>query len=541
MSKKSLSIIVFFFFVSAIYSQNTPFNASQDDDVISNFKHLSASQLFDTANYYFSRNSTDTALIYYSWLINTSAKEIDFEQQKRVIGALSNAAAIYYYMSDYRSAYEFLIKALLLCEKADYEPLQPVIYSNIGNIYYSFNKHDMAKLYYSKALDLCKDSLYMIVILNNLGASETESNNIDCAFSYLRKSLKISKQHDNFNLHSTLNSFALLYQKETKYDSAFYYFRLSLDEARKNNKIEKEAQNLSDLSKLFFEINRIDSALFYIDLSNVVAKENNFLRILSDNYRTLSKIEEAKGHTVKSFEYFKKYANLKDSIFNVESFGDINQLQRLYEVSKTNQQIEQLIIEKQIKERTIRYQRIIWFITLCVLLLVSAILLLVFFQKRKLNTAYKALFEKNLEIMALEKKSSGNHREKRRKSTLTDDMQEELLNRILTLMEDTSTICDTEFSLDKLADLVQSNQNYVSQVINIALKKNFRSFLNSYRIKEVQRLFAEPDAAKYTIESLATMAGFKSPSAFRNAFKEITGVSPSFYVKSIQEQGALQW
>jgi len=111
-------------------------------------------------------------------------------------------------------------------------------------------------------------------------------------------------------------------------------------------------------------------------------------------------------------------------------------------------------------------------------------------------------------------------------------MQEELLNRILAIMEDASTICDTEFSLDKLAELVQSNQNYVSQVINIALKKNFRSFLNSYRIKEVQRLFSEPDAAKYTIESLATMAGFKSPSAFRNAFKETTGVSPSFYVKS---------
>jgi AraC-like DNA-binding protein len=103
-------------------------------------------------------------------------------------------------------------------------------------------------------------------------------------------------------------------------------------------------------------------------------------------------------------------------------------------------------------------------------------------------------------------------------------------------MEDPVIACNTEFSLDKLAELVQSNQNYVSQVISIALKKNFRSFLNGYRIKEVQRLFSEPDAAKYTIESLATMAGFKSPSAFRNAFKEITGVSPSFYLTSIQEK-----
>jgi len=103
-------------------------------------------------------------------------------------------------------------------------------------------------------------------------------------------------------------------------------------------------------------------------------------------------------------------------------------------------------------------------------------------------------------------------------------------------MEDTPTICDTEFSLDKLAELVQSNHSYVSQVINTALKKNFRSFLNSYRIREAQQQFSELDTTKYTIESVAVKVGFKSPSAFRATFREITGVSPAFYLKSIQEQ-----
>jgi len=86
-----------------------------------------------------------------------------------------------------------------------------------------------------------------------------------------------------------------------------------------------------------------------------------------------------------------------------------------------------------------------------------------------------------------------------------------------------------------LAELVQSNQNYVSLAINNALKKNFRSFLNSYRIREAQRLFSEPDAAKYTIDVVAFMVGFKSRNAFHDAFKEITGVSPKFYFKSVQQ------
>jgi len=504
---------------------------SQNNALVSNIKYLSEKQLFDIGNYYFENNSNDTALVYFNALINTALKNTDSEQQKRFIGTLSNAAAIYYYMCDYRSAYELLIKALHICEKVNYEPLASVIYSNIGNIYFRFEKFDIAKLYYTKALILCKDSANMVAILNNLGASEVESNNLDSAFYWLNKSLKISKQHDKVNLYSTLNSIASLYEKREIFDSAFYYYRLSLIEAKKKFNIEKETQNLSNLGNLFFKLNKIDSALFYINLSNNIAEKSNFLGILADNYLTVSKIEESKGDIKNAFKHYKTYVLLRDSVLNTDKFNEISQLQRLYEVSKTNQQIEQLVIEQQIKERTILYQKIIWIITLMILCSVSTLLLFVFFQKKRLNTAYKALFEKNIEIIKLQENSS----EKYKKSTLTDDRQHELLNRILILMEDTSIICDKEFSLDKLAELTQTNHAYVSQVINTALKKNFRSFLNSYRIREAQRLLSSFDITKYTIESIALQVGYKSPTTFRDAFKEITGVSPNFYLKSIYE------
>jgi AraC-like DNA-binding protein len=103
-------------------------------------------------------------------------------------------------------------------------------------------------------------------------------------------------------------------------------------------------------------------------------------------------------------------------------------------------------------------------------------------------------------------------------------------------MDNTSIICDTEFSVDKLAELVQSNSTYVSQVINNVLKKNFRSFINEYRIKEAQKLFSAPDGTKYTIEAVALQVGFKSRTAFRDTFKEITGVTPNFYLKSLRSR-----
>jgi AraC-like DNA-binding protein len=267
-------------------------------------------------------------------------------------------------------------------------------------------------------------------------------------------------------------------------------------------------------------------------LANKVANEYNFPRFIAENHLTLYKIKEAKGKTKEALEHYKEYTLLMDTILNVENFGDINQLQRMYEVGKTNQQIEQLNMEKQIKSRTIYYQRII----LSILLFVTFVLFVNFYQKRNLNKAYKRLFEKNVEIIDLQKKSPENQLEKQSKIALADDLQEELMNRILDIMEDTAEICDSTFTINKLATILQSNHTYVSQVINSAFKMNFRSFLNRYRIKESQRLFSEPDASKYTIEAVSLQVGFKSRSAFRDAFKDITGVSPNYYFKKMQKK-----
>jgi len=496
-------------------------------NLASTFKHLSYKQLYDTANYFFNCKSSDTALMCYNLFVNIPVKKNDTEHQKKVVEALNKISIIYYHSSDYKKSYDYLIQALHFCEKYNYDAYLAKIYINIGNIYYQYNRYDITKQYYSKALTYLRDTTSIIALLNNLGAVELELGNLDSAAYLLSKSLQMSKINDNFLLPDILNNKASLYQRKFMYDSAYYFYQLSLDVARKNNKYAREAQNLSDLGKLFLEINKLDSASFYINLSNKVANDYHFFRLITENDLTLSKIEESKGRNAVALEYYKKYVALKDSLFSVENFSDINQLQRSYEVSKTDRQIEQLIVEK-------RYQKMIWIITLLILLLVSVSLLLLFFQNKRLNTAYKTLFDKNIKIIELQK-SSISESEKYRKSALTNAKQDELLNKILSLMENAEIFCDTEFSLDKMAELVQSNATYVSQVINTELKKNFRSFLNSYRIQEAQRLFSELDLSKYTIAAIAHDVGFKSPAAFRSTFKEITGVSPNFYLKAMRE------
>ena len=504
MPKKSFLFVILLLTIS-LSGQYFDSEMLKKNDIVSNFMNLSPRQLFDTAKYYQDKNLMDTALILYNILINTPVLEVDSEQQKALILALNNSAVIYYNLYDYKTSYKFLIRALQICENKTETLNLSEIYNNMGIIFHRFKNFEATDMYYSKALDICTDSLTIIGILNNLGFIKLEKNKPDSAFIFLNEALKLSGRYNNLHSYAILNNIAMFYRKQNCYDSAYYYYRLSLEDVMKNNNVEWKALTLLNLGNMFFEIKNTDSASYYFDLSKSIATENKFLKILEEIYFNLSKIEETKGNSKNAFEYIKKYNSIRDSLFNIEIFNEINQMQRLYEVSKTNQQIENLIIDLKIKEQTIYHQKVIRRIIIYAFVFICCIFTYILLLHKKLR--------------------------KYRKNVLSRDVKAELIKRILTVMENTTIICDPKFTVNNLAELVNSNQLYVSQIINNEFKKNFRSFLNSYRIKEAQRIFSLPGSEKFTIEHVASKVGYKSRTTFREAFKEITGISPHLYLK----------
>jgi len=500
MLKRNILIIVLLCpFV--VFGQKEGNKNSRSNDIISSFLQLSTQQLFDTAEYFYNKQNYDTAYISYRLFINSIPKNAEFEQQMKLSRAYSSLNQIYFLKSDYRMSYDCIINRLLIAEKYDLADEKFKCYVNLGLVYKSIKQYDVAKQYYFKALDLVTDSVVTVTLLNNIAALWLSEKKRDSAYFYLNKAISKSKNVDDVNIGNILGNFALYYQAEKLYDSAFYFFRRTLDQAKKEKSIYTEMGALSMLGKLFFEKNKIDSSLYYIELSNRKAMETKSLNILLENYLTLSEIEKSKGKHEKALEHYVAYSNLSDSIYHAGIYGSINLYQRQYEVSKTNQQIEELEIDRRIKERTIKYQKIIFGI----LLLFFAASFTAIYLKKKLK--------------------------KYSKININEKTQKELLNKILSVMENVQIICDPDFTIDKLAELVQSNYVYVSHIINNVIKKNFRTLLNSYRIKEAKRLLLEPNAENYTIESFAQQVGFKSRSAFYKAFKEIVGESPKEFLK----------
>lgn len=501
---------------------------------MTDLSQFSEKMLFEKGTYYFETNKSDSALICYKLQVKVS-KNSDAGQQERCITAYNRMGNIYTNMGDYKNAYKNLIEALHLCEEYGNTSRRSRIYTSLGNIYYYFGKYDIAKSYYIKALEMCEEVEVIDGYYNNAGLALAEVGERDSALCYFQKAMEICRSTDNDRSSPIFNSVAFFYNKNEQNDSAYHYYIESLEAARRHSQIKYEIQNLSDISAFFLKINRPDSASIYLRQADTLAMKHRFLRITASNYLIHANLEEARGDTKAALDYFKKYKGLNDSISSAGIFGDISRMQRMYETAKTDRQIENLIVKQRVKESII-------YLELCIVVIISIGLLYIWRQKRNLHRAYEILLEKNVEIISLKDNIASGHMAaadetgEERKKELPDGLHDELFDKITDVMKDTELVCDPDFSINKLAAISHSNHTYVSQAIMAATGKNFRAFLNEYRIQEAQRIFQGPEASRYTIESIALRVGFKSRTTFYNAFKEITGVTPNFYLKSMQKR-----
>ena len=96
-------------------------------------------------------------------------------------------------------------------------------------------------------------------------------------------------------------------------------------------------------------------------------------------------------------------------------------------------------------------------------------------------------------------------------------------------------------NLKEVAERLNTNRTYLSEIINQHHKKTFIEFVNTYRIEEVSAILKEQEKegseyANYTIQAIAEMVGFNSSSAFYTAFRQIVGATPVEYKKILKQE-----
>lgn len=109
-----------------------------------------------------------------------------------------------------------------------------------------------------------------------------------------------------------------------------------------------------------------------------------------------------------------------------------------------------------------------------------------------------------------------------------------LYARVVTIMEQKRPFLDEGFGLGDLAGAVFTNRAYLSRTINILSGRNFRQFVNYFRVRYGAELLRKDPNLR--LISVAQMCGFHSSPSFNAAFKVNMGETPSDYQERLRRE-----
>lgn len=116
------------------------------------------------------------------------------------------------------------------------------------------------------------------------------------------------------------------------------------------------------------------------------------------------------------------------------------------------------------------------------------------------------------------------------KSALSPETSTRIARKLRAAMETDHLHRDPNLSLWALARHIGASPNYISQTLNEVMGENFFDFVNGYRIAEAMTLLSTTNASVLTI---TYDVGFNARSSFYNAFKRVSGQTPTSYRKKM--------
>lgn len=466
-------------------------------------------------------------------------------------------ATSYYRMAEictqkrqYSAAMNRYIDALRISDRFSYENISAQAYIGIGNLYSSHGDYQMGIRYYKQALAIVGksgDRHMKNSVLNNLVGASCFAGNIAEGKRYLALLQRNREKTPDYEFNLLMGR-GLIASFGKRPENGVAYYKTALLYVEKHRLSEAHSESVcSCLAQLYLDLGKPDSAITYLKENERKSLRTGNNELLIETMRSMSAAYEAKGDGKLAANCRSRYVDLADSLYSDEELNSMKSALFLYEAKKSEDTISALTFDKQSRDRLITMQRA-WIVTLVAAFIIFAMLLAVVCrQKKQLHTAYRELYTRSLAYIGkgggeesggeADGTSAAGTESMRQADApsgrmLTESQRDALAASIAEVMDKPETFCDSDFSIEALAALVGSNSRYVSEAINDKYGKNFRTFLNEYRVKEAMRRLADTAGyGGYTIKAISESVGYKSQANFITQFTKLAGMKPSIYQK----------
>ena len=301
-----------------------------------------------------------------------------------------NIGVVYYKQGDDAKALENHLQSLKFSELAGDKFRIFIALNNIGAIYYDKKAtYDKALEYYLKALPLCeelgkKEELGGIAV--NIGSIYFAMKDDTKALFYFDKSLKAyGNSEGSLEVYNALGK---LYRKEAKYDLALKNHNQALAIATNANDKTSITQSLMGLGNVYKEKGDYKSAITYYKKAEIPGVEVQALHELKDLYKDMAKAYEKSNDPINAFKYETLYANVKDTLYDIDTDKKLGSLQFDFDLQKKQGEINLLTKDVALTDLKLKRQQFAKRVLIGGLGLIFMIALLIFRSyliKRKTN------------------------------------------------------------------------------------------------------------------------------------------------------------
>lgn len=504
-------------------------NAVIDYDSLS---RLPSEQLLESGRSYYEQRQGGKALACFSIVGERYKQDRTSNAMELSIRALNNCACVYkYFFSDYIQAYDYFTRAYDLCEQAKYDEFLPVVMVNLADLLNDYGTNYDSQPMAQQALtlfDTCmqravegKNWELMVTAFFNL-ANQNYQLDLEKYHDMLFSSEIPDSTRDLQYVRLQFRGLQSMQQENFAQARVFFAQQLAVVSARWEPERDTLATYMSIARTYRMESDHekeaeyLEKALHLASDVHVGDHDIALCNLLAECYSEMGCSDQQK-------HYRQLYLEKKEEA-HANRLVSIGEMNLIHELKKE---------EEHALELSARHDRQQFFLVavVFVLLIVLASAFLLWSKNRQLKMRNRSLYEKTLQLQKAEQENQ--QLMKYNRSNLSDEQKSALIFRIQEILSNSEEICQQDFALTKLAKLVDSNTTYVSQVINEKYGTAFSNVLAACRIREACRRMSDP-AQPYgniTIEGIATNTGFKSRTAFVNAFKRETGLTPSDYLR----------
>jgi serine phosphatase RsbU (regulator of sigma subunit) len=206
-------------------------------------------------------------------------------------------------------------------------------------------------------------------------------------------------------MSSTLNNIGIILSKKDSVLQALEYYNKALSYSTVNSDKISQAVSYDGIGMVYYKLKQYDKALSFLEKSIAISTDIDSKLDIISSYEKIALCYAAKGNYKKAFDYQQLLFATKDSILNVESSKQVNELATKYETEKKQLLIDNLNKDNALKqeelaksELQVKQQNMQIMFFILALLLLSALSFFIFRSYKQKKQSAEIILSQKVEV-----------------------------------------------------------------------------------------------------------------------------------------------